>query len=148
MIPVAVAHETNVDQVAFPEASDIRTFPSHGAPHWIWIVDPNMVAPDTQRSHWREVPPQTVSVVHRLVAPPTPRVEERVVAPVTQRTHWREVPQATVRVFDRFVAPTTPSVDPNIVAPVARNVPPTSSVYQGAAVPIPIKVPFWKRRDA
>ncbi len=46
------------------------------------------------------------------------------------------------------MAPTTPSVDPNIVAPVARNVPATSSVYQGAAVPIPIEVPFWKRRDA
>mgnify|MGYP006987679836 CR=1 FL=1 len=75
-----------LSHVAFPVASLVRTFPSHGAPHWIWIVEPNIVAPDTQRSHWREVPPQTVSAEERLVFPATPRVEESVVAPVTQRT--------------------------------------------------------------
>ena len=87
MIPVAVAHDTKVVQVARPLASDIRTLQSHGVPHWIWIVDPNIVAPDTPRIHWREVHPQTVSAEERFVFPATPRVEERVVAPVTQRAH-------------------------------------------------------------
>jgi hypothetical protein len=64
-----VAPEIKDVQVARPLASDMRIFQSHGDHQRIWIVDPRVVAPVTPRVHWREVPPTTVNVLPRFVAP-------------------------------------------------------------------------------
>ncbi len=76
----------------------------------------------TERVHWRDVAPVTVTVFRNVEAPLTPSVLLRAVAHVTPSVHW-------------------------IVAfPVLRKEPERSKLYPGEVVQIPMNEPDSNRR--